>query len=192
MITSNGQNTVDKSIKCYSTRSERGLALILCIGFLAVLSILGATVLTLTNEGLSKSGKEQIENNVFYTVDRAVEYALSPKVYLELIDEGDQVDLTDNAHKPFIVAPSTNLISGIVTYEGSGGAPTKSTKYDKDASAGKIYRYFHISAVAESTNPRVAKTSFVDKQYVQVFPAVTDVPVEYVSGDVEAPDSGGN
>lgn len=168
------------------------MALILCIGFLALLSILGATVLNLTNNSLSTSGRDQVTKNVFYTVDRAVEYALSPKVYTNLIDVGDQVDLTDVAHKPFIVSPGSDLVRGMVTYEGVGSAPAKSAKYDKTASSGKVYRYFHITAVAESTNPRVTASSFVDEQYVQVFPAVTNVPVEYVSGDVDAPDSGGN
>lgn len=171
---------------------EQGIALILCIGFLAILSILGATVLNLTNENLSKSGTDQAAKSVFYTADRAVEYALSPAVYMNLINIGDQVDLTDPAHKPFIVGPATDLLRGMVTYEGAGGPPAKSAKYDTTASAGKVYRYFHISAEARSTNPLVSKTSFVDQQYVQVFPAVTNVPVEYVSGDVDAPDSGGN
>ena len=171
---------------------ERGMALILCVGFLAILSILGVTVLNLTNSGLSTSGQEQVTKNVFYTVDRAVEYALSPNVYTNLVVAGDQVDLTDLAHKPFIVSPGTDLVSGMVTYEGAGGAPTKSAKYDKTASSGKVYRYFHITAEAQSTNPLVAATSYVDEQYVQVFPAVTNVPVEYVSGDIDAPDSGGN
>ena len=171
---------------------ERGMALILCIGFLAVLSILGATVLNLTNNSLSLSGRDQVSKNVFYTVDRAVEYALSPNVYTNLMDVGDQVDLTDTAHKPFIVSPGTDLVSGMVTYEGVGGAPVKSAKYDKTASSGKVYRYFHISAQAQSTNPLVTASSFVDEQYVQVFPAVTNVTVTVVTSKVDAPGSGGN
>jgi hypothetical protein len=178
--------------RCDSRHGERGIVLILCIGFLAILSILGATVLNLTNNSLSQSGRDQVTKNVFYTVDRAVEYALSPNVYTNLIAVGDQVDLTNAPHKALIVTPGADLIRGMVTYEGFGGAPTKSAKYDKTASSGKVYRYFHISAEARSTNPLVTASSFVDEQYVQVFPAVTNVPVEYVSGDVDAPDSGGN
>ena len=173
-------------------RGERGMALILCIGFLAILSILGATVLNLTNSSLTQSGRDLSVKNTFYTVDRAVEYALTPKVFTNLPDVGDQVDLTAPAHKLFIESPGTELVSGLVTYEGVGGAPGKAAKYDTDASSGKVYRYFHISAEARSTNPLVAASSFIDEQYVQVFPAVTNVPVEYVSGDVDAPDSGGN
>jgi hypothetical protein len=178
--------------RCDSRHGERGIVLILCIGFLAILSILGATVLNLTNKSLSQSGRDQVTKNVFYTVDRAVEYALSPNVYTNLIDEGDQVDLTLAPHKDLIVSPGTDLIRGMVTFEGSGGAPAKSAKYDKTASAAKVYRYFHITAEAQSTNPRVTASSFVDEQYVQVFPAVTNVPVEYVTGDVDAPGTGGN
>jgi len=171
---------------------ERGIALILCIGFLALLSILGTVVINLTNENLSQSWKDQAAKNVFYTADRAVEYALSPSVYTNLVDVGDQVDMTDNAYKPDIIGTGTELVKGIVTYEGSGEAPSNSSKYDKLASSGKVYRYYHISVEARSTHSRVTDTSFVDGMIVQAFPAVTNVPVEYVTGDVDAPGSGGN
>ncbi len=171
---------------------ERGMALILCIGFLAILSILGAVVLNLTNNDLSLTWRDQVAKDVFYTADRAVEYALSPTVYSNLINVGDQVDMTDPAYKGDIIGPSTDLVRGLVTYEGFGGAPNNAGKYDKKASAGKVFRYFHISVEARSTNPLVTDTAFIDGQLVQAFPAVTNVPVEYVSGGIDAPDSGGN
>ena len=75
-------------------------------------------------------------------------------------DVGDQVDLTNVAHKPFIVSPGTDLVSGMVTYEGAGGAPTKSAKYDKTASSGKVYRYFHITAMASKHQPAGRRNVF--------------------------------
>ena len=177
--------------------SENGMALILCIGFMAILSILGTLVLNLTNTEMGASTRDMIAKDVFFTADRAVEYALSPQVYSQLNNEGDQADLTGNdpdgnSYADQIEGDRTDLVSGLVTYEGSGGAPSNAGKYDKMATAGKVYRYFHISVEARSTNPLITDTTFIDGQLVQAFPAVTNVPVEYASGKQDAPGGGGN
>ena len=70
--------------------------------------------------------------------------------------------MTDPAYKDDIVGPTTDLVTGTVTYDGFGGAPNNAGKYDKKASSGKVYRYFHISVEARSTNPNVTDTAFID------------------------------
>lgn len=198
---SNAYKQLFDSNRSSDTRTaERGLALILCIGFLALLSILGATVLNLTNSDLQLTTRDRRAKDIFYTADRAVEYALSPSVYTNLTNVGDQVDLTADlvpggavTHKSRIIdaGKKTDLINALVTYEGFGGPPSRAAKYDKTASAGKVYRYFHISVEA-SSDPPGQDRAFIDAQVVQVFPTVSNVPVTYASGKQDAPSSGGN
>ena len=56
---------------------QKGMALILAIGFLAVLSILGATVIKVSTSGMKASGMVVPKQKAFYVADRAVEYALN-------------------------------------------------------------------------------------------------------------------
>lgn len=167
---------MDKHQIVITRRSEHGMALILCIGFLAIMSILGAVVISVTNQEMSDSSKERASHDVFYTVDRAVEYSLSVPVLENLNDIGDTVDLTDSVHRDQIVinpdSPTrgTELTSGIVTYEGAGGSPGKANKYEKDnVSANKSYRYYHVSAQAEHNNNKITDTASVDGEIVMVF-----------------------
>jgi hypothetical protein len=159
-----------------SKRSERGMALILCIGFLAILSILGAVVLSVSDNELSASWRERASNDVFFTVDRAVEYALSPPVLANLDSVGDTVQLTDAAHRNKIVinldnpSKGTELTSGFVRYEGFGGSPINAGKYEKNnISANKTYRYFHVSAQAQHNNNLITDTASVDGEIVMVY-----------------------
>jgi hypothetical protein len=71
---------------------ERGMALILAIGFLAVLSILGAVVLTAANRGLSGTGISLPELQAFYAADRAVEYSMNRDIIIN-IGSGGTIDL---------------------------------------------------------------------------------------------------
>jgi len=67
-------------------QGERGMALILAIALLLILSVFGTTVLDVANRGISQTGRINPENEAFFTVDRAVEYSLSPTI-LDLMDE---------------------------------------------------------------------------------------------------------
>lgn len=173
-------------------RGERGIALILCIGFLAILSILGVVVLNLTDADMKLSAQDRQYKDVFFTADRAVEFALSPSVYLNLNNPGDTVDLTDTAYKSMIETGDADLFFGEITYEGFGGAPANAGKYDKKATAGKAYRYFHIEVEARRPGTDL-QPARIDALMVQAFPTQTNVPVEYVSGRMPGSnDSSGN
>lgn len=77
--------------------SERGLALIIAIGFLALLSIVGAVVLNVTSRDLGNTSGFLPEKQAFYTADRAVEYAMNRDLIVNLAP-GVAVDLVaDNA-----------------------------------------------------------------------------------------------
>ena len=79
------------------TNRQDGMALIIAIGFLAILSILGAVMLNLATSDLGVSGGFMPARRAFYTSDRAVEYSMNRDIILNLIP-GDSTDLvTDNA-----------------------------------------------------------------------------------------------
>lgn len=171
---------MDNNIETYlcntSKRSERGMALILCVGFIAILSILGAVVISVTSDEMTASWKERASSDVFSTVDRAVEYSLSAPVLADLNSVGDTVQLTDAVHRDKIVinpdnpTKGTELTLGIVQYEGFGGSPINAGKYEKNnISANKTYRYFHVSAQAEHNNNLVTDTASVDGEIVMVY-----------------------
>ncbi|PLX90168.1 MAG: hypothetical protein C0614_01135 [Desulfuromonas sp.] len=170
------------------------MALILCIGFLALLSVLGAFVMDMTTRDIKLSGKAKVSGSIFRVADQAVEYALSPSVYGSLTGVGDTVDLTVSTHKDVFVTPGgpTDLFVGSVTYEGYGGTPANSDQFDTTASAGKVYRYFHVYAEAGSTNTAITERHFIDAQLAQAFPTVTNVPVTYASGKQGVSAAGGN
>jgi hypothetical protein len=192
----------------YGKPNERGMVLILCIGFLAILSILGAVVMKVTNNEIDQSWRVRAESDVFYTVDRTVEYALSPEVLANLVNPGDAEDLSragianqialfndvaDSKHNSW----GTTIVSGAgydatdpdtwsskVVYEGVGGNPSKVDKYDKKIGAGKAYRYYHVTAQATHNNPKINKTVSIDGELVQVFPTQSNTPITITTGDM--------
>lgn len=101
-------------------KGEKGMALVLAIGFLAILSILGAIVMQVTTRDLATSGAEQPDNKVFYAVDRAIEYSMSRGLILSLPVNGE-VDL------------KTGIVSGTMTHADVIGTA------DSALTAGKVY-----------------------------------------------------
>jgi hypothetical protein len=63
---------------------QKGMALIFAIGFLAILSILGAVVLNLATRGLNESGLSLPSQQSFYTADRSVEYSMNRDIIISL------------------------------------------------------------------------------------------------------------
>ena len=88
---------------------QKGMALILAIGFLAVLSILGAVVLEVSTRGLKETGVDLPRQRAFYAADRAVDYALNQNILDQLFAMSAGVvppyvvDLTATAHKDAIL-----------------------------------------------------------------------------------------
>lgn len=168
-------------------QGERGIALILCIGFLAILSLLGVFVLNLTDAEMQMSSQDRQYKDVFFTADRAVEFALSSAVYGNLNNPGDSFDLTETVYKSMVETGDAELFSGSITYKGFGGPPANAGRYDKKATAGKAYRYFHIEVEARRPGTEVQPAK-IDALLVQAFPTQTNVPVEYVSGKMPGSD----
>ena len=107
---------------------QKGMALIIAIGFLAVLSILGAVVMNVATEGLKSSGVIQPRSLSFYTADRSVEYSMNRDLIINLPFMGavnlvtDKVIRADGTveavlvHKTIIEKDSVGTLeSGLVT-----------------------------------------------------------------------------
>ncbi|MDX9708470.1 MAG: pilus assembly PilX N-terminal domain-containing protein [Trichloromonas sp.] len=139
---------------------EKGTALIIAIGLLAVLSILGTVVLTTSTRDMVLSGGVLPSRQTFYTADRAIEYAMNPELLKSIEGEGDKVDLaTDTAdfagttklHKTIIenTGPGS-LISGTITRTTSDlDARFQRPGTEIGAISGAIY---HIETIATHNN----------------------------------------
>ena len=165
--------------------NERGIALILAIGMVAVISILASIVYTSTNRELKSSGRFQNKFAAFYTADRAVEYSLNRDILLSLTP-GDSTDLmadtidgsTDEAkkHYNFIEIDSGDLESGMVTDEGPGSLPAHlAGKYGSEFGA----NLYHVSTRAKGPD---GSEAHVDSQIVRLF-KLDDDTIFRTSGD---------
>lgn len=187
-----------------SRRGERGIALLICIGFLALLSILGVVVINLTEQGIGSTRQDRTRKETFSLGDGGVEYAMALGLRAD-IDLDAPLDLTSNdplTDEPFLNAffPDDDIECigpgrCMMTYEGSGTeVPANALKYDATISAAnaKIYRYFHIVMETRHSSDTSIPPVKIDALMAQAFPSLTGIPVEIASGKSDAPDSGGN
>lgn len=200
--------------KMSDRRGERGIALLISIGFLALLSILGVIVIQLTGEGILSGRKDKHRKEAFSLGDGGVEYAMSLSLRPDVdLPEGTPLDLTtddpstgdengDGVEDTYLDAffPDDNIECigperCTITYEGSDtNMPANATRYDASISAAnaKIYRYFHIVMETRHRTDSAIPPVKIDALMAQAFPALTGIPVEVVSGKMATPDSGGN
>jgi hypothetical protein len=85
-------------------KNEKGVALILALVMLAVMSILGAMALSTSTSDLAISGNYRATQQAFYSADRAVEYAMTNGAIYSAIGTGEvpldqyNSDLTVDGH----------------------------------------------------------------------------------------------
>ena len=152
-------------------RGERGIALILAIGMLAILSILGAVVLTVSTRDLGSTATFLPGRNAFYVADRAVEYAMNREIVLELVP-GESIDLVKNVklsqggselgdssldNKKIIESASNGrLIAGMVTDLGPNDLPPSiAARFGTDFGA----NFYHVEVETEAPGNAEAKVS---------------------------------
>lgn len=101
----------------HADNRQKGMALILAIGFLAILSILGAVVMQVSTQGLKDSASFLPKRQAFYVADRTVEYSMNRDIIYNL-QPGQTINLTDTAHKTIIEKDSNGgeLLNGSVTF----------------------------------------------------------------------------
>jgi hypothetical protein len=127
---------------------ESGMALIMAIGFLALLSILGAVVMQTSTRDLSSSGRQQPEQQAFYAVDRAVEYSMTRGLILNMPMNGE-VDLMTGivtgttTHSDVIGTADSALTEGMVYDIGPNDMPASAAElFGEDFGA----NYYHVEA----------------------------------------------
>lgn len=147
-------------------RGEQGMALILAIAFLAILSILGAVVLDVSTRDLGQSATFMPARQAFYTADRAVEYSINRDIIIALepnvrIDLGANLRQRINAdgslttlgptatnHKAIIDGAGVGtLISGTVTDLGPNELPPSvAAMYGSEFGA----NFYHVEVRTEA------------------------------------------
>lgn len=162
----------------HKTNREKGTALIIAIGMLAILSILGTVVLTTSTRDMTLSGTFLPQKQAFYTSDRAVEYSmnrdiivnLNPGSVLNLVGVNAK-DVNNNdlpvTHDEVITANAGGvLLSGTVEDLGPRDLPpTMAALHGTDFGA----NLYHVKVKSAASNAAAAPQSRVDASIVRLF-----------------------
>jgi hypothetical protein len=155
---------------------ESGMALILAIGFLAILSILGAVVMRVSTADLKASGAQQPEKQAFYAADRAIEYAMTRGLILNLAVSGEEDLMNDTlddgvtTHATVIATSDSELTAGMVYDVGPNDMPVSAAElFGEDFGA----NYYHVEAKVRVFTPpspgTTLATSNVNSSIVRLF-----------------------
>jgi hypothetical protein len=103
----------------HSRNRQKGMALVLAIGFLLILSILGAVVMQVSRNDLKNSTAFLPKRQAFYVADRAVEYSMNRDMIYALTAAAPTADLASGSHKTIMLrddnAIGGDLLEGQVT-----------------------------------------------------------------------------
>ncbi|MCM2265567.1 MAG: hypothetical protein NDI73_10300 [Desulfuromonadales bacterium] len=154
---------------------ESGMALIIAIGFLAILSIIGAVVLDVATRDLAGSGTLTPVRKAFYTADRAVEYSMNREILTNISPSGAAINLMTGTtsggivHKAIINSVNVadgQLISGFVTDLGAKSLPSSMASYFGSEFGANVY---HVSAEAKAGPSSREQKINVDASIVRLF-----------------------
>jgi hypothetical protein len=107
-----------------SLENEKGVALVLALGVLVVMSLLGALILSATQTETGISGNYRTAQEAFHAADRAVEYAMVDQViYNALTPTSAPFDLAAVAGNIAAETVNSGLTQGTVTFLTSGSLP---------------------------------------------------------------------
>lgn len=155
---------------------EKGMALILAIAMLAILSILGAVVMEVSTRDLGQSATFMPARQAFYTADRAVEYSMNRDIIINL-SPGATVNLMNDdtispgtlTHKQIIEAGSVGtLTTGSITDLGVNELPPSvAAMYGSEFGA----NFYHVEV--RTTAPANAQ-SHVNASIIRLFKSDDD------------------
>ena len=106
---------------------ERGAVLIIAVALMAIMAILGVTLMTVSKSELQLSSNYRNQQEAFFAVDRAVEYSVSQLTFAE-----SQTDLNtagNTTHRNRITVGRSGLdttLPNTVTFVGEGVPPVGS------------------------------------------------------------------
>ncbi len=131
--------------------NERGMALILAVSMLLILTVLGAVTWKAGISQLGSAGTRQAEQQAFFAAQRGIEYALNRDMLLTM---SGNVDLTSNDHKPHIDAGNTRSVieKGEITDAGAGPMPLRlRSRYGTEFGANYYFIYVQGSGPGNRT-----------------------------------------
>lgn len=150
--------------------SQKGMALILAIGFLAILSILGAVVLEVSTRDMKATAGFEPKRQAFYVADRAVEYAMNRDIVYSLAS-GATLDLVNDdsgVHKTTIERDGVGtLTAGTVTFIPSDDLAMPDQLAELHGNDFGVVLY-HVKAQSQVPGPAGA-TSKIDASIVRLF-----------------------
>lgn len=130
-------------------KEEKGMALVMAVSMLLILTILGALSWSVSNRQIGSAGDLQSNYQAFFAAQRGIEYALNRDV---LVSMSGSVDLATNVHKPIIDAGNSvangrgEIQAGEIVDAGPGEVPLRlRARYGSDFGA----NYYFISVTAE-------------------------------------------
>ena len=147
---------------------QKGMALILAIGFLAVLSILGAVVMKVSLEDFKRSNTFEPKREAFYVADRTVEYAMNRDIIYSMTTPNVPIDLAAGTHKQTIEKDGRGgtLESGsVVMLEGDFSMPDQLAEVHGSEFGVVLY---HVNAKAKYQAFGSAEAN-VDASIVRLF-----------------------
>ena len=159
----------------HKNNRQDGLALVMAIGFLLILSILGAVVMNVSMNSLSQTSDTLPNQRSFYAADRSVEYAMNRDIIVNLNVAGtvdlknDEVKLATGAgagvtHKVVIDASGPGeLLEGSVTDVGPRSLPPHLAAVHGSEFGANLY---HVNV---KTTAPAGKTTHVDASIVRLF-----------------------
>ncbi len=163
------------------SNGQKGMALILAIGFLAILSILGAVVLNVSMQGLNDSERgtyTRSDQEALYAADRAVEYAMNRDVLVNLpqynsvnlindfVIQGNGI--TSSVKHNAVIDPSGpgSIVSGTVTDVGPRTLPPSMAAIHGSEFGANLY---HVSVETKAGPGILEKRTHVDASIMRLF-----------------------
>lgn len=166
----------------HKSNRQKGIALILAIVFLAILSILGAVVMNVSLRGLEDSTARtytQSDQQALYAADRAVEYSMNRDLIINLAQSGtvdletDQVKQANGlpsggvVHKTVIDASGPGeLVSGTVTDIGPRTLPPAMAAAFGSEFGANMY---HVGVETKAGSGSLERSTHVDASIVRLF-----------------------
>jgi hypothetical protein len=158
--------------------NERGMALVLALMMLALLTILGVWAIGTASSDLSMAGNFRNNQNAFFAADAALAYAINPvtltKAYLYTVATGSAAAWSE------VISIGTVTANIKVNYLGSGPLPAGSIHDgDLDVNGNPRFHglYFAVNTEGNAENNAVAAVEAAVVQAVE-----EDVSIGYSDG----------
>lgn len=137
--------------------NQRGMALIIAISLLAVMSVLASMLLNTSTSEIQLSGNYRTQQEAFYAAERAIEYAYVKvaigETEVDLYNDTDTTNPGNPLHRSRIDLPVGNQVSGLdptainrVQFIGTNPPPPGS---GSDASAFQTSRNYMVQATGK-------------------------------------------